>query len=128
MNKMNKVFSSILVLLFLESIGMAFVYGTYLEAFLIGLPAMAVPLWMVSTAPNATLTKHTSALAAMIFACLHIHQMNGLIEVHFEIFILMALLIIFKDWKVFVTAVALIAVHHLVVLLYAGKWLWRLHF
>ena len=113
MNKINKVFSSVLVLLFLESIALAFVYGTFYEAILIGLPAMAFPLWMMSNAPNATLTKHASALAAMIFACLHIHQLNGLIEVHFEIFILMAILIIFRDWKVFVTAVLLIAVHHL---------------
>jgi len=113
MNKINKVFSSVLILLFLESIALAFVYGTFAEAILIGLPAMAFPLWMMSTAPNAALTKHTSALAAMIFSCLHIHQLNGLIEVHFEIFILMAILIIFRDWKVFVTAVLLIAVHHL---------------
>jgi len=113
MDKINKVFSSVLILLFVESIALAFVYGTYMEAFFIGLPAMFVPLWMMKTAPNATLTKHTSALAAMIFACLHIHQMNGLIEVHFEIFILMASLIVFSDWKVFITAVGLIAVHHI---------------
>lgn len=112
MNKINKVFSSVLVLLFVESIALAFVYGTFMEAILIGLPAMLVPLWMLNTAPNATLTKHASALSAMIFAALHIHQMNGLIEVHFEIFILMAVLIIFSDWKVFISAVGLIAVHH----------------
>jgi len=113
MDKINKVFSSILVLLFVESVVLAFVYGTYMEAFLIGLPAMLVPLWMVKTAPDAPLTKHASALAAMIFACLHIHQMNGLIEVHFEIFILMAILIVFSDWKLFISAVGLIAVHHI---------------
>ena len=112
MNKINKVFSSVLVLLFVESIALAFVYGTFMEAILIGLSAMLVPIWMLNTAPNATLTKHASALSAMIFAALHIHQMNGLIEVHFEIFILMAVLIIFSDWKVFISAVGLIAVHH----------------
>ena len=113
MNKINKVFISILALLFIESIGLAFVYGTFVEAFLIGLPALLVPYWMLTSAPNSTLTKHTCALATMIFSCLHIHQMNGLIEIHFEIFILMAILIIFSDWKLFITAVTLIAVHHL---------------
>ena len=102
-----------LVLLFVETVALAFVYGTYAEAFLIGLPAMLVPVWLMVSAPNATLTKHAAALAAMVFACLHIHQMNGLIEIHFEIFILMAILIIFSDWKVFISAVALIAVHHM---------------
>ena len=112
MNKVNKIFLGVLVLLSIESLALAFVYGTFMEAILIGLPAMLVPLWMMNSAPNATLTKHTSALAAMIFACLHIHQMNGLIEIHFEIFILLALLIMFNDWKLYISAVALIAVHH----------------
>jgi methyl-accepting chemotaxis protein len=112
MNKINKVFSSLLVLLFVESIAMAFVYSTFLEAIVIGFPAMFVPIWMMRTAPDASLTKHASALSAIIFAVLHIHQMNGLIEVHFEIFILMAILIIFSDWKVFISAVGLIAIHH----------------
>ena len=49
----------------------------------------------------------------MIFAALHIHQANGLIEVHFEIFILMAVLIIYQDWRVFITALLVIAVHHI---------------
>ena len=113
MNKINKVFSSVIVLLFIESIALAFVYGTYMEVFIIGVPAMLVPLWMMKTAPNTALTNHTLALALMIYACLHIHQMNGLIEVHFEIFILIASLIAFSDWKVFISAIALIAVHHL---------------
>jgi len=113
MNKVNKIFSSVLVLLFVESIALAFVYGTFTEALIIGLPAMLIPLWLMRVSPDAALTKHASALSAMIYACLHIHQLNGLIEVHFEIFILMAVLIIFSDWKVFISAVLLIAVHHL---------------
>jgi len=58
MNKVNKAFSIVLVLLFIESIGLAFIYGTYIEALLIGLPAMLVPLWLLQSAPGATLTKH----------------------------------------------------------------------
>jgi methyl-accepting chemotaxis protein len=113
MNKINKVFSTVLIVLLAESIAVAFVYGTFIEAFLIGLPAALVPMWMLKTAPNSRLTRHCAAIAAMIFAALHIHQLNGAIEVHFEIFILMATLIIFKDWKIFISAVGLIAVHHL---------------
>ena len=113
MNKTNQLFTGLLVFLFAESVVLAFVYGTYLEAFLIGLPAMAVPLYLIRSIPEQALTKHAIALASMIFACLHIHQLNGLIEVHFEIFILMAFLIIFSHWQVFISAIALIAVHHL---------------
>lgn len=112
MNKINKVFSSILVLLFVESIALAFINGTYMEAFVIGLPAMLVPLLMMKSAPDAALTRHASAIAVMVYAGLHIHQMNGLIEVHFEIFILLAVLIIYSDWKVYFSAIATIAIHH----------------
>ncbi|MBH0017917.1 methyl-accepting chemotaxis protein [Pseudoalteromonas sp. NGC95] len=112
MNKINRVFTIVLTFLFIESILIAFVYSTYYEAVLIGLPALLFPLWMMKTAPNAALSRHASAMAAMIFAALHIHQLNGLIEVHFEIFIIMATLIIFKDWRVFISAVFIIAVHH----------------
>lgn len=113
MNKTNQLFSGLLVFLFAQSIVLAFVNGTYLEAFLIGLPAMAVPLYLIQSLPDQSLTRHAIAVASMIFACLHIHQLNGLIEVHFEIFILMAFLIIFSDWKIFISAITLIAVHHL---------------
>ncbi|MFD2167047.1 methyl-accepting chemotaxis protein [Thalassotalea euphylliae] len=108
-----KLFNYLFIALFIESIALAFIYKTFAAAFIIGLPALLVPLYFFSTAPNAALTRHIAAMSAMIFACLHIHQTYGLIEVHFEIFILMAFLIIFKDWRVFVTAIAIVAVHHL---------------
>lgn len=113
MNNTHKLFTALFPILFLESIALAFFYGSFLEAIIIGLPTMLMPLWLLKTAPDAALTKHSAAIATMVFAALHIHQMNGLIEIHFEIFILMALLIIFSDWRVFISAIAVIAVHHL---------------
>ncbi|NMP31493.1 methyl-accepting chemotaxis protein [Thalassotalea sp. M1531] len=113
MNQTNKLFTYLFVALFIETIALSFIYNSYLAAFIIGLPATLVPIYFIKTAPNLALTKHISALAIMVFAALHIHQTNGLIEVHFEIFILMAFLIAFQDWRVFVSAIALVAVHHL---------------
>lgn len=74
---------------------------------------MLVPLYFLNSAPNSALTRHVCALGVMIFAALHIHQTYGLIEVHFEIFILMAFLIVFQDWRIFVTAIGCVAIHHL---------------
>ena len=113
MNKINQLFTGLLTLLLVESFVLSFVYGTYLEAFVIGVPAMAVPIYLIKNLPDEAITKHAIAMSLMIFAALHIHQMNGLIEVHFEIFILMAFLIIFQYWQMFVSALALVAVHHL---------------
>jgi methyl-accepting chemotaxis protein len=113
MNKTNKIFNYLFCALFVESLVLAFFFGTYTSALVIGIPAMLVPLYFNKVAANAAITKHVSAIAVMIFAALHIHQTNGLIEVHFEIFILLAFLIMYKDWRVFVTATTVIAVHHI---------------
>lgn len=112
MNRTNKLFTYLFSALFLESVLLGLFYDSYISAFIIGLPALLVTLYFNKMAPEATITKHVSAMATMIFAALHIHQTNGLIEVHFEIFILLAFLIIYQDWRVFITAILVIAVHH----------------
>ncbi|MEP1385395.1 MAG: methyl-accepting chemotaxis protein [Paraglaciecola sp.] len=113
MTKVNRLFLYVLIALLGLSVVFGLVFGTLISGLVIGLPALLVPLFFYRTAPDSTLSKHITAAAVMVFAALHIHQANGLIEVHFEIFILIALLIVFKDWKVFLTAIVVIAVHHL---------------
>jgi methyl-accepting chemotaxis protein len=112
MNKNNKLFTYLFSVLFAESLLLGFIYDSYLSAFIIGLPALLVPVYFYKTAANKAIAGHISALSAMIFAALHIHQANGLIEVHFEVFILLAFLIIFQDWRVFITAILVVAIHH----------------
>jgi methyl-accepting chemotaxis protein len=48
----------------------------------------------------------------MAFAGLHIHQTAGLNEMHFEIFVLLAFLLIYRDWRVILTGAVTIALHH----------------
>lgn len=112
MNSTNKLFLGIFFILFIESLILGFVFESLTSGIIIGLPALLVPIFFFKTAPDSQISKHVSALSVMIFAALHIHQTFGLIEVHFEIFILMALLIIYQDWRVFVTALVAIAIHH----------------
>ena len=112
MNKTNKIFIYLLSALFIESLFLSFFYDSYLPTFIIGLPALIVPIFFNKTAPNLAITRHVSAIALMIFAALHIHQTNGLIEAHFEVFILMAFLIIYQDWRVFITALLVVFIHH----------------
>jgi methyl-accepting chemotaxis protein len=113
MNQTNRIFTYLFCALFIESLVLAFFFDSYISALVIGLPALLVPLYFNKVTPHAAITKHVSAMATMIFAALHIHQTNGLIEVHFEIFILLAFLIMYQDWRVFVTAIVVVAVHHL---------------
>ena len=53
------------------------------------------------------------AIGVLLLTALHIHQSFGLIEVHFEIFVLLAFLSYFRDWKVVATGTAVVAVHHI---------------
>jgi methyl-accepting chemotaxis protein len=113
MNKTNKLFTYLFIALFIESLILGSIFDTFMSAFTIGLPALLISIYFNSTAPKSSITRHVSALATMIFAALHIHQANGLIEIHFEIFILMAFLIIYQDWRVFITAITVVAIHHI---------------
>ena len=53
------------------------------------------------------------AIGVQLLTALHIHQSFGLIEIHFEIFVLLAFLSVFRDWKVIATGTAVVAVHHI---------------
>lgn len=52
------------------------------------------------------------AALLMLFAALLIHLSGGLIEMHFQIFVALAFLILYYDWLPIVIAAVLIAVHH----------------
>ena len=103
----------LLGVLFVESVALTPVYDTYWEVVFIGVPALIVPAILIYNNIKSAVTKHACAVALMVFAALHIHQMNGLIEAHFEVFILMAFLIIFKDRNVLLTSLLTISIHHI---------------
>lgn len=112
MSSMSRLFTAIFILLFVESLVLGWYFSTLTPAFVVGLPLSIFPIWLLRKYPNNLLTPHIVAIAVMMFSFLHIQQTFGLIEVHFEIFILMAVLIMFVQWRVFITALAFVAIHH----------------
>jgi methyl-accepting chemotaxis protein len=96
------------------SLALAPVYGTWTEALVIGVPTAGVVAWLVSANSGALLTRCTIAAALMVFTALHIHQMHGMIEMHFGVFVLLAFLLFYRDWVPLVVAVGVVAVHHFV--------------
>ncbi|TCS40814.1 methyl-accepting chemotaxis protein [Reinekea marinisedimentorum] len=99
--------------LMIYALALASWYGTWLQALIIGLPSLLVPYGLYRLLGDHTLSRIAYGFSYMIFSALHIHQGAGMIELHFGIFVLLALLIVFRDWLVIVAAAALIAVHHL---------------
>src|SRR3546814_16952051 len=52
------------------------------------------------------------AVALMVMAALHINQTRGAIEFHFGIFVLLAVLTLYRDWLPIIVAAATIAIQH----------------
>lgn len=88
-------------------------YNTWAEAIIVsvltGLSLTAI-FYLV---PGSVIARVAMSTGFMVMSALHIHQGHGMIEIHFGIFVLLAILLYYRDWLPIVTAAAVIAVHHL---------------
>lgn len=88
-------------------------FNTWLEAIIIGGSTAAVMTVLYSMWRGTLAMRCTIAVGFMVFSALHIHQAHGMIEAHFGIFVLLAVLLYYRDWRPIVLAAAVIAVHHI---------------
>lgn len=101
------------VFLFLVALLLALLFDSWLIALVVGLPSLLVPLALHKLLGDHLLARSSYGVSFMLFAALHIHQAQGLTEIHFGIFVLLAILFAFRDAWVIIVAAAVIAVHHL---------------
>ena len=111
--KGDRIMSGVQLVLLLLSFSLAGIYSTWGEALVIGIPAAALPIFLTFWLPGSRITRIAHGLAFMVFSALLIHQVNGMIELHFSIFVLLAFLLFYRDWMPILMAAGLIAVHHL---------------
>lgn len=109
----HKIFRVVIIIQWLISVVIGLVTGELLPAFILGIPIAIVPLLLSLQQPNSTISRHALAIGTQLLTALHIHQSFGLIEMHFEIFVVLAFLSYFRDWKVIASGTAVVAVHHL---------------
>lgn len=109
----DRVMLAVVWALMVLALGLAPWHGTWWPALLIGLPAAIVPTALVSLVPGSAITRCAMGAAFMIFTALHIHQGHGMLELHFGVFVLLAMLLCYRDWLPIVVAAGVIAVHHL---------------
>jgi len=88
-------------------------YHTWAQALVIGVPAWAICAWLVRAQGGTLVTRCAVAAALMVLSSLQIDQAHGMIEEHFTIFVLLAFLLIYRDWVPLVVAAGVIAVLHL---------------
>ena len=109
----DRVMLALVGVMALLSLGLAFGTGTWGSFLLIGVPTAGICAAQVLLNSGALSTRLTIAAAFMVLSGLTIHQTQGMIEMHFSIFVLLALLLYYRDWIPIVFAAAVIAVHHL---------------
>jgi methyl-accepting chemotaxis protein len=109
----NIFFAVVLWALFVLSLSLAAWHESWRVAWLVGLPTVLLPSVMLWLAPHKLVTRLSVGAALMIFCALNIQQGHGMIELHFGIFALLALLLFYEDWRVIAAAATVIAVHHL---------------
>ena len=81
---------------------------------LIGLPTLALAVYLVRFHNGELITRLYFGAAFMAYAGLIIHQTNGDIEGHFSAFGLIGMLLYFRDWRTILTATIFIYFHHLI--------------
>lgn len=110
--KSDKIMLGINGALIVYSLLLASWYNTWIESIVIsGITAVALTV-IYSIAPATIISRMAMATGLMIMTALHIHQAHGMIELHFGVFLLLAVLLYYRDWLPILTAAVVIAVHH----------------
>ncbi|AGA25164.1 hybrid sensor histidine kinase/response regulator [Singulisphaera acidiphila] len=88
-------------------------------AILLGGAIASFPIALASMLPGRVITRHVIAVGQMLMGVLLIHLTGGRIETHFHIFGSLAFLAFYRDWRVLITASAVVAIDH-----YLGGLFW----
>ncbi|PBS11893.1 chemotaxis protein [Lysobacteraceae bacterium NML93-0792] len=90
----------------------ALINGSWTPFWTLALPAFALMAAHVWLAPGARVTRIWASLMMMTIIAVTIHQSRGLVEMHFGIFVVLALLLYYRDWAPVLAGAVYIAAHH----------------
>src|SRR5688572_4644878 len=71
------------------------------------------PAFLALYRPGVASTRYVIAVAQMLMGALLIHLTGGRIETHFHVFVSLAFLAFYRDWRVLVPATVVVAADHL---------------
>jgi methyl-accepting chemotaxis protein len=96
------------------AIGIAALHGYWILAIVAGSALSFIPLWVVHVRPGTLASRLTVSAAFMGYSALLIQEAHGATEMHFHVFVGLAFLLLYRDWRAPAFGGAIIAVHHLV--------------
>lgn len=108
-----RIMPAVNILLLLVALSLALASNSWLAVIAVGLPTAFIPLILYKILGDHVLSRVSYGISFMFFAALLIHETGGMLEMHFAIFVLLAVLIAFRDYIVIIAAAVTIAVHHL---------------
>src|SRR5207244_10103680 len=73
----------------------------------------ALPVFLALTRSGQPATRHAVAVGQMLMSALLIHLTGGRIETHFHVFGSLAILAFYRDWRVLISASAVVYVDYL---------------
>ena len=82
-------------------------------AFFLGGIITVLPVFLALTRAGNPLTRHAVAVGQTLMSALLIHLTGGRIETHFHVFGSLAILAFYRDWRVLISASAVVYVDHL---------------
>ncbi|KTB60281.1 chemotaxis protein [Pseudomonas fluorescens] len=112
--KADRIMLALVWLMFLFSLGLAFWHDTLVQAVLVGGGTSVVLTALYRAIGGTRVMRCALGAGLMVMAALHINQAQGVIEAHFGIFALLAVLTFYRDWLPILVAAATIALHHVV--------------
>ncbi len=110
--KADKLFTYVIVMLFGLSAAIAFQSSAWIILLTLALPAACLPILMVKLYPGQLVTRLAVACSLMLFSAILIQQTKGMSEAHFSVFVLLATLLYYRDWRPIVAATVVTASHH----------------
>ena len=112
--KADRIMLALIWLMFGFSVGLAFWHDTLLQAVIVGGGTSVVLTALYRALGGTRVMRCALGAGLMVMAALHINQAQGVIESHFGIFALLAVLTFYRDWLPILVAALTIAVHHVV--------------
>jgi len=112
--KADRIMLALIWLMTLFSVGLAFWHDTLTQAIVVGGGTSTVLTALYRAIGGTRVMRCALGAGLMVMAALHINQAQGVIEAHFGIFSLLAVLTFYRDWLPILVAALTIAVHHVV--------------
>ena len=110
--KADKLMMMLIYLMVLYSFVLAAIYGSWGPALIVGLGSAIALNVIYLLCKGSRQMRCATAVAFMVLAALHIHQAEGRIDMHFGPFVLLAMLLYYRDWVVPAVAASVTIIHH----------------